>query len=269
VVLGVLVVVLLLGLAPGAGAQESLSLASSSPAIEENPITFTATGTASSTTVRGDSTEYVRGAVLPQRLPCPAGPDEGGEIAGSVFDTFTAFPTGPFDLTYRYRPGGRDLVAGDYHECGYIVDRESNSTTVSADQAFTVRRPAVTLRIGQLPPHFHFHYDTIGRPIASVVIPIRASVEVPGREILVRFKRAGASCAGNPESNDFGGTDHGPRPKAGPARTYRSHPDLVMHPGPFPYGRRLRVCVFVAYYEDAINRYLSEGVAKTTMLIRR
>ncbi|MGH2867132.1 MAG: hypothetical protein ACRDNK_06125 [Solirubrobacteraceae bacterium] len=258
-----------LAAAPGARADGPLSLAISSPRIEEAPITFSASGVAPGADSFGESIDYLKGAVLPQTLSCPPGPDDFDKIPGSILDTLDAFPIGSFNVNYLFTPRDGDLVGGDYRECAYLVDRATNSTMVSSQEEFAVRKPQVRLRVLRMPSHMRFSYDSIGRPVAHLTFLVRASAEVADRNLLLSFRRTSSPCTGNPDRSEFGGVDVPPRVKPGPARIYRLHPFLVMHPGPFPYGRRIRACVAVAYYQDSSNAYLPEGGASATLQIHR
>lgn len=222
-----------------------------------------------SSAARRDSSGYLCGALVPQSKPCPPGVDDWSDITGSVLDTFNAFPAGPFSISYRFDPADADLVAGTYHHCAYLIDRGSQAVLASGVQDLTVRKAHVQISSLKLPRHLRFYYDTIGRPTARVTISVRIGVEVPGRELLVTFERAGSSCAGRPDEGEFGGVDPAPRVKAGKVRSYRMRALIVMHPGKLPYGRKVRACVAVAWFDDHESRYVTERQAKATLRLRR
>src|SRR4029077_6725976 len=113
-----------------ASADDGLSLSISSPRIEGTPITFTASGVAAGP-IDGESTDFLAGALIHPQKPCPAGgADTYGDIPGTVVTTFDAFPVGPFDVSAHVTPTGlspQSLLAGDWRECVYLQDRDTNA----------------------------------------------------------------------------------------------------------------------------------------------
>lgn len=259
-------------LASAAPAAAQLSLTISNPRVEEAPITFTASGTARPADSRGESQDYLQGAIVPQAPSCPAGQDEFGNIPGAVLPTFADTPTGPFNDTYQFNPSDDDLVAGSYLDCVYLIDRASGSTLESAQMPFTVRKAYAQVRVLGVTRHMRFGYDILGQPWANISFLVRASVEVPGRELRIGIERPGQhrACTGDLNFADAGSTDTSHYAlSAGAARNYRIRMGLWVPSGPFPYGRRVRVCAMVTVYDNYSNTYLVEALSQMTMLIRR
>lgn len=267
------VLLAVLALSASAQAQPALSLSVSSPRIEGAPITFTVAGIAAGEVRDGESTEFLQGAVLRANQSCPTGgADSYGDIPHAFAETFHAFPTGPFRLTYRMRPNGIDpqtLPAGKWHECVYLQDRGSNAVVTSAEQAFTVRKPHVRVALKRpLPRHINLHRDSIGRPTGFALFTVRARVELPGRrlQVIVARPESHKSCAELLRGYSMA---DGLRLSSGGARTYRVHVPLVFRKGPMPYGRRVRVCAMVHIQDPRHGTDLIEGSARSRLLLRR
>jgi hypothetical protein len=249
-----------------ASADGGLSLSISTPRIEGAPITFTASGVAAGR-VDGQSMDYVMGAVIRQHRRCPAGgADLSGEIPGTVVTTVHAFPSGPFDVSARVVPSGLDaqtLFAGDWRECVYLQDRQSNAVIASGQEDFVVRTAHVSVHVLNVPRHIHFYTDLQGRPNANTTFVVRARTPEALRTVQIGVESPGQHlpCTGDVHTA-HAGQSNTYRLKTGPARTYRIRTSLVFKAGRPPYGKRVRLCAVVAY------AYHLERAAETSFVIR-
>lgn len=258
---------------PCASADDGLSLSISSPRIEGTPITFTASGVAAGP-IEGESTDFLAGAVIHPQKPCPAGgADTYGDIPGTVVTTFDAFPVGPFDVSAHVTPTGlspQSLLAGDWRECVYLQDRDTNAVVTSAQEDFSVRRAHVSVRILSVPRHIHFYYDTLGRPNAFATFVVRASSEAALRTVQIGVGGPGQNlqCTANMDPHR-GGVSGQYRITTGPASTYKVRTDFLFNAGRPPYGARLHVCAVVAYRFPSEDTFALEGAARTSFVARR
>jgi hypothetical protein len=267
------------GSAVAADAPPSVSLSISGSHIEYTPLTFTATGTAPSQLVDGESTAYLQGAVLPASRNCPAsGADDFGEISGSVVDLFTqTFPAGPFGVTQVVKPNDRvdpeSLPAGGWRACAYVQDRESNAVLASTQQTFNLHKPRASIQVRPDGPlHFKFKFDIDGHPIATAYFRVRARVAVPLRVIRVDVQQLGRSRACTRDTGDHGYESSNPyRVKPGPRRSYRVRVVVAFRPGPPPYGRRARVCALLGYVDptDLEGKFHIENTSQSSVVFRR
>jgi hypothetical protein len=259
---------------PSASAGGGLSLSISTPRIEGAPIMFTASGVAAGAFSDGESTDFLQGAVIHQDKPCPGGgADTFGDIPGTVVTTVDVFPIGPFDVRSRVVPTGVDaqtLLAGNWRECVYLQDRDTNAVTDSAQEDFIVRRAHVSAHVLSVPRHLHFYHDTLGRPNAMATFVVRARAEVALRtvEILVEGPGQHRPCVDDMNPHR-GGASNPLRVTTGPARTYRLRTEFLFNAGRPPYGQRLRVCAIVAYRDPNEETLTPEGAAQTSFVVRR
>ncbi len=260
---------------PSVSAAGGMSLSISTPRIEGAPVTFNASGVAAGAVDPfGDSTDFVQGAVIPRSRPCPpGGADTFGHIPGTVVTTLDAFPIGQFNLSARVVPTGEDpqtLLAGNWRECVYLQDRDTNAVSASAQEDFTVRRAHVSAHVLSVPRHIHFNIDPLGRPTAMATFVVRARAEVALRavEIVVEAPRQHLPCVEDMNPHR-GGLSNPRRVTTGPARTYRLRTEFLFNAGRAPYGQRLRVCAIVAYRDPNEETLTPEGAAQTSFLVRR
>ena len=190
-----------------------------------------------------------------------------------MITTFNAFPIGSFNVRVVLKPTGDSpdgLLAGDWRECVYLQDRESNAVTGFGQEEFTVRKAHVAIRMISMPRHVRFSVDTIGRPIATVTFVVRASSEVPLRTVTAGLDTPGKPrpCTADLHTARAGGSS-AYRIKPGPARTYRIRTLAVFPAGPAPYGRRARVCAVLGFTDPHSETQALEAVADPNWSIRR
>ena len=261
--------------APSASADGGLSLSISTPRIEGAPITFTATGVAAGAADSfGDSTDFLAGAVIHQDKSCPAGgADTYGNIPGTVVDTFDAFPIGPFDVSAVVTPTGvnaQSLLGGDWRECVYLQDRDTNAVITSAQEDFTARTGHDSVRVLSVPHHVHLVIDPLGRPTGFATFVVRAGAEVALRIVQVVVQGPGTHLPCADDMNPHrGGVSTQLRVETGPARSYRLRTEFLFSAGSPPYGKRLRVCAIVSYRDPDEQTLTPEGVAQTSFVLRR